>query len=101
MFVSQTPDPLVSDYLTIHPNPTGIPKYYGPSLHAAEAPPKWTEYPGVKYLTVCFKSGPSADGQNDGFLAEIYETWVTTMEHGSKSWQYSSSYDYDSSYYPS
>jgi hypothetical protein len=36
----QTPDPLEGDYLTIHPNPTGISKYYGPSLKAADVPPK-------------------------------------------------------------
>ena len=69
-FVFQTPDPLEADYLTIHPNPTGISKYYGPSLNAADAPPKWTEYPGVRYPTVCFKARSIANHQN-GYLAEV------------------------------
>jgi hypothetical protein len=85
---------LLGDYLTIHPNPTDIPYYYGIRLDAPEAPPKWTEYPGVKYLTVCFKTRPVVD-YHKGYLAEIYETGVTTIyESGSETWDYSSSYDY-------
>ena len=98
LFVFQTPDPLEGDYLTISPNPTGISKYYGPSLKAQEAPHKWTEYPGVRYLTVCFKTRPTVDHQN-GYLAEVYETGVTTInEPGSEAWEYSSSYDYSYNY---
>ena len=99
IFVFQIHAPLEGDYLTIHPNPTSIPKYYGDNLKASEAPPKWTEYAGVRYLTVCFKTRSSVD-HHDGYLAEIYETGVTTMnEQGSEAWEYSSSYDYSSDYY--
>eukprot|EP00090_Calanus_glacialis_P006447 TRINITY_DN15016_c0_g1_i2.p1 TRINITY_DN15016_c0_g1~~TRINITY_DN15016_c0_g1_i2.p1 ORF type:complete len:399 (+),score=88.21 TRINITY_DN15016_c0_g1_i2:3-1199(+) len=90
--------PLEGDYLTIHPNPTSIPKYYGDNLKASEAPPKWTEYAGVRYLTVCFKTRQTVD-YHKGYLAEIYETGVsTTIEPGSETWEYSSSYDYSYGY---
>ena len=82
------------DYLTIHPNPTGKPKYYGTSLKEANAPPKWSEYPGAGYLTVCFKTRQTVD-DHKGYSAEIYPTVsTTTNQPGSESWDYSSSYVY-------
>ena len=84
----QIHSPLEGDYLTIHPNPTGKPKYYGTSLKEANAPPKWSEYPGVGYLTVCFKTRQTVDDHH-GYSAEIYPTVATTTnEPGSETYEY-------------
>ena len=92
------PPTSTGDWITIHPNPTSMPTYYGTSLAARESPTTQTTFEADKIVTVCFQTRPNVDNHK-GYVAELYQTMgpTSTFEPPTYWLDYSSTY-YDNLY---
>merc|ERR1712243_30143 len=60
------------DWVTINPNPTQRPKYFGVSLNQNTAPPKHSTFDTDELVSICFKTRDRVD-EHDGYVAETWE----------------------------
>ena len=60
------------DWVTINPNPTLRPKYFGVSLSQNTAPPKHSTFDTDELVSICFKTRDRVD-DHDGYVGEIWE----------------------------
>merc|ERR1711872_9513 len=91
------------DWITIHPNPTLMPKYYGVNLKEPEAPPRFFRFLKDQLVSICFYTRGKVEGDHKGYVAEIYPctdmtTQVQTTDYNSE-YPASSYPEYPSSYY--
>ena len=68
------------DWVTINPNPTLRPKYFGVSLSQNTAPPKHSTFDTDELVSICFKTRDRVD-DHDGYVAETWEQMLpSTIE---------------------
>ena len=89
------------DWVTINPNPTLRPKYFGVSLSQNTAPPKHSTFDTDELVSICFKTRDRVD-DHDGYVAETWEQMLpSTIEqpdYPSYDTYPSYPYDYTSAY---